>query len=190
VREAIGGTWLFQIVIVFVLLFTGYMCLTINHSKAFNVKNTIINAIERENGVDLSNPSGDAAMQTIVEYLQNQSYRTTGTCPSGYTGYNRDGAVDSRNSAICIKETTVSTSSDLPYMSYYSVIVFYQLDLPIFSETFNFKVSGDTKLLSSSYRTNGYYKTANGLCQKYQNGKKSGNPVSCSGLSSSQIIGG
>jgi hypothetical protein len=78
----------------------------------------------------------------------------------------------------------------MPYMSYYSVIVFYQLDLPIFSETFNFKVSGDTRLLSSSYRTNGYYKTGNGLCQKYVNGKKSGNPISCSSLNSGQIIGG
>jgi hypothetical protein len=93
VREAIGGTWLFQIVIVFVLLFTGYMCLTINHSKAFNVKNTIINAIERENGINLTNPEGDAAMDTIKEYLQSQSYRTTGNCPSGYTGYNRNGEI-------------------------------------------------------------------------------------------------
>ena len=45
-REAIGGTWLFQIVIVFILLFTGFMCLTINRSKAFNVKDQIIQTIQ------------------------------------------------------------------------------------------------------------------------------------------------
>ena len=50
-REAIGGTWIFQIVIFFILLFTGYMCMSINHSKAFNVKNTIIKEIERAEGV-------------------------------------------------------------------------------------------------------------------------------------------
>ncbi len=103
-REAIGGTWIFQIVIFFILLFTGYMCLSINHSKAFNVKNTIVKAIEREEGVNLSNPDNDPAIEKIVEYLKETSYRTTGRCPEGYTGYNRDGKIDSRNSAFCIAE--------------------------------------------------------------------------------------
>ena len=50
-REAIGGTWLFNLVIFFVLLFAGYMCLSINYSKAFNVKDKIINEIERNGGI-------------------------------------------------------------------------------------------------------------------------------------------
>ena len=40
-KESIGGTALFQITIVFLLLFTGVMCITINHSKAFAVKDEI-----------------------------------------------------------------------------------------------------------------------------------------------------
>ena len=47
-REAIGGTWLFNLVIFFVLLFAGYMCLSINYSKAFGVKDKIINELERK----------------------------------------------------------------------------------------------------------------------------------------------
>ena len=47
-REAIGGISIFQIVILFILLFTGVMCLTINHSKAFGVKDEIITIIENE----------------------------------------------------------------------------------------------------------------------------------------------
>jgi hypothetical protein len=149
-REAIGGTWLFQIVILFVLLFTGYMCLTINHSKAFNVKNEIINAIEREGGCDLDSDK-DAAIQNIIEYLSEVSYRTTGSCPDGYTGYNHNGEQDSNNSAFCIKKVnTAVNEAEFPDMSYYRVVVFYQLDLPIFNSVFNFKVSGDTKLLNTS----------------------------------------
>ena len=156
-REAIGGTWLFQIVIFFVLLFTGYMCLTINHSKAFNVKNMIIKSIEREEGLDLSNPLSDPSVEKIVTYLKETSYRTTGNCPTGYTGFNRDGALDSRNSAFCIQKVVTRSDGDLPDMSYYRVVVFYQLDLPIFNEVFNFKVTGDTKLLNTSYTRNGFY---------------------------------
>lgn len=155
-REAIGGTWIFQIVIFFILLFTGYMCLSINHSKAFNVKDTIVKAIEREEGIDLKNPDNDPAIQKIVEYLKQTSYRTTGKCPDGYDSFNRDGRIDSRNSAFCIKEVTRkdfrsdSDDSDMPNMNYYRIVVFYQLDLPIFRSVFEFKVSGDTKIISHS----------------------------------------
>ena len=80
-REAIGGTAIFQIVIFFILLFTGFMCLSINHSKAFNVKNMIINTLERKEKIDLSNTENDEAIKEIVSYLKKHSYRTTGICP-------------------------------------------------------------------------------------------------------------
>ncbi len=143
-REAIGGTWIFQIVVFFVLLFTGFMCLSINHSKAFNVKNNIVKEIERQEQVN------DTAIANIVEYLQKAGYRTTGRCPDEYNGYNRDGQIDSRNSAFCIAPVQARGGADMPNMQYYKVIVFYQLDLPIFRSVFNFSVSGDTKILSHS----------------------------------------
>jgi hypothetical protein len=196
-REAIGGTWLVQIVVVFVLLFTGYMCLTINHSKAFNVKNNIINAIERAGGCDVSNPDDDETIQNIVEYLSKVSYRSTGTCPDDatYSGFDYTGQPDNSNPAFCIAKVDTTTSvsgnnDDLPDMSYYRVVVFYQLDLPIFSSVFNFKVTGDTKLLNTSFSGITYKRkiTDNTTCIKYKNGKKVGE-VPCSTVSG-EIIGG
>ncbi|MCI8467066.1 MAG: hypothetical protein HFI08_02590 [Bacilli bacterium] len=169
-REAIGGTWLFQIVIVFILLFTGYMCLSINHSKAYNVKSEILEIIERYNGIDLSQDINgeDMALLEIVNNMQVNSYRTTGKCPSDltdadhnvvghYVGYNREGKFDSTNPTLCIakvdvgsKENTNQVVQELPSMSYYRVVVFYQLDLPIFQDLFMFSLKGDTKILSIS----------------------------------------
>lgn len=164
-REAIGGTWLFQIVIVFVLIFTGFMCLSINYSKAFNVKNTIVKTIEREaikeNGKTLElTDSSSELIQKISTYLKEASYRTTGKCPADikknnqivahYYGYDRDGNLNSSNSAFCIAKVQVRSDEELPDMSYYRVVVFYQLDLPIFNEVFNFKVTGDTKVIDVS----------------------------------------
>lgn len=169
-REAIGGTWLFQIVIVFVLLFTGYMCLSINHSKAYNVKSEILEIIERYNGIDLSTDiNGESeALHEIIGNMQVNSYRTTGKCPSDlkdadnnvvghYVGFNREGKFDSTNPTICIakvdvgsKDNTNQVVQELPSMSYYRVVVFYQLDLPIFQNLFMFSLKGDTKILSIS----------------------------------------
>jgi hypothetical protein len=155
-REAIGGTWLVQIVVAFVLLFTGYMCISINHSKAFNVKNQIINEIESEGGLTSD------AISNIAAYLNSASYRTTHDCPSDvvnkngetvvkYYGYDRNGNKKSNNkdAAFCIAQVNTQSSSDSPNMSYYRIAVFYQLDLPIFNDLFSFTVKGDTKLMTT-----------------------------------------
>ena len=49
-RESIGGTWLVGIVIVFIVIFTSYLALSVNYSKAFKVKNGIIEIIEENEG--------------------------------------------------------------------------------------------------------------------------------------------
>lgn len=158
-REAIGGTWLFNLVIFFVLLFTGYMCLSINYTKAFNVKDKIINEIERNGGIKQYSSGNDYALSNISEYMKEVGYRTTGKCDKNIYQYgcNTDGkCVDiNENSsyAFCLKEVkandtyTHANSEEFPYISYYKVQVFYQLDLPVIRQMFNFSIKGDTKLL-------------------------------------------
>ena len=158
-REAIGGTWLFNIVIFFVLLFTGYMCLSINYSKAFNVKDKIINEIERSGGIkNISNSDGkDPTINAITAYLQEVGYRTTGNCADYDYGCDRNGKCTSNPSgsgyAYCLKEVKASdtyshaTRGEFIFVSYYKIKVFYQLDLPILRQIFGFSIKGDTKLL-------------------------------------------
>ena len=167
-REAIGGTWLFQIVIVFVLLFTGFMCLSINRSKAFNVKNYILETIQAYNGdiKGLNDDKKNEAMNDIVDYMQSNAYRTSGEKPDDikvcdkytakYHCYNREGKEDNKNSPVfCLAKINVGTQgcldsnfNELPDMYYYRIVVFYQLDLPIFHELFNFQITGDTRVFS------------------------------------------
>lgn len=160
-KEAIGGVSIFQIVIVFVLLFAGIMCLTINHSRAFAVKDEIINVIETK-GLD------DKAIEDIVAKLDEAGYRVTGSCPdSSWTGYDRRGekkapytfcikqnnvAASFRNNAeqVCRSARGTCTVADsvlYPKMIYYDVVLFYQLDIPLFTQAFNFTLKGSTKVV-------------------------------------------
>ena len=162
-REAIGGTWLFQIVIVFILLFTGFMCLSINRSKAFNVKDQIIQTIQSYNGIDLRNSEGNEALEDITSYMKENAYRTSGTVPKAenvngekieYVCFNRDGTINTKNPVFCIAEIHAegpTSFTELPDIRYYRIVVFYQLDLPIFKSLFNFRVVGDTKVLYGDY---------------------------------------
>jgi len=156
-RDAIGSTWLFQIVILFILLFTGYLCLSINKSKAYSIKDDIVNIIERNDGtVDLaSSVTGkkDKTIDDITERLTEASYRTNGRCSQeeGWYGFTRDGESASShgsNALYCIKKVVIrnGTSDELPEMYYFTVQVFYQLDLPVVNVVTSFKVKGDTRL--------------------------------------------
>ncbi len=154
-RESFGSTWLFQIVIVFILLFTGYICLSINHSKAFAIKNDIILELQRNGGY---NATAAANVKTLLE---RSGYRTSGNCDKGWTGYTRDGKVDSngKNSVFCLQKVDIAqayahqnaygkTIVEYPETFYYKIKVFYQLDLPVLNSFATFYVRGDTKVIA------------------------------------------
>ncbi len=140
-REAIGGTWLFNIVVLFVMLFTGYLCLAINYSRAYNVKNEIVDIIERENGYT------DVAASEIADYLTNIGYRTTGKCAEGMTGNNSDKDFGVGESVYCYKAISSGGKDDYAASTYYQVEVFFQIDLPIFRDWFTFSIKGDSNQL-------------------------------------------
>ena len=161
-REAISGTWLFTIVIFFVLLFTAYLALSINYSKAYGVKNEIVEIIERRQGLWRSSHN-DGSVDEILAYLRELGYRSSGTCPnnssddSEWIGYLADGsfypATGDRNTKylFCVKRITgmkESEKGELPYSAYFRIKVFFQLDLPIFGDAFNLTVTGDTATMS------------------------------------------
>ena len=139
-KESIGTSYLFQIVVVFVLLFTGYLCLSINYARSYAVKNNIVNNIQREKGFN------DITRNKIAKYLKDVGFKSTGKCPDGYNAYTSDGTLqgDGKTGIYCVKKVTTPEHGDVPELSYYRVVVFYKLDLPIFGSVFRFKNLGDT----------------------------------------------
>ena len=160
-KEAVSGVSIFQIVILFILLFTAIMCLTINNANAFGVKDEITNIIEMNDGnffTDECNLSSD-----IVAAVEGSAYRVSGKCDDGYVGFQRDGKKVSsgQEASICIREVAVTDQlknylsgalqTYAPHgkykASYFQVEVFYQLDIPVIKQIYNFKTKGETKLL-------------------------------------------
>lgn len=168
-KEAVSVTTIFQIVILFILLFTAIMCLTINNSNAFGVKDEIINIIEMNEGNYL-NSDGNGLSQEIIDAISDAAYRTTGVCEEGYDGYARNGqyVTNGERASVCIREVNVTeginkylsnelgesmfADDDFLDGSYYQIVLFFQLDLPIVSQVYNFQTKGETKIIySNSY---------------------------------------
>ena len=148
-REAVGSYWLTVIVITFIVLFTGYLCLSINLNKSIKVKNEIINLIQKNNGLD-SKTLGD-----ISDYLARVGYRTSGRCYDYEVPINSRGEISHNNVGLyCVNEMTTSYKPDSEYVkeqfpksTYYQIRVFYTIDLPVVRNVFTFTLKGSSKKL-------------------------------------------
>ena len=78
-KEAVGSLGLTQIVIFFLVLFTGYICISVNTNKAYNVKTEVVDIIQQHNGFD------ENTLAEIQEYMTKVGYRTTGRCGDEWT---------------------------------------------------------------------------------------------------------
>lgn len=132
-REAIGGTWMLGVVVLFIVLFSAFLALSINYTKAFKVKNEIINMIEDNHSFDTN------AESTIQDYLDEMGYTTTRIDKS-----NCDKDEDYVTGGYCVRKIC-----DPNLGSYYKVRTFVKIELPIVYQTFTFPINGETKLLQN-----------------------------------------
>lgn len=166
-KETISITTIFQIVILFVLLFTAIMALTINNSNAFGVKDQLVNYIEVNNG-DIFDDNGNLK-EDIVNIINETSYRTTGKCDEDYDGYSRTGELlgTDQKASVCIRVVEATKGVD-DYLNkifgdkvaqedfmegkYYQIAVFFQLDLPVVKQVYDFKSKAETKMIYNANR--------------------------------------
>lgn len=159
-KEAIGGGWLFTLVIVLISLFSAFVAISTNYSRCYKIKDEILAIVERNKGVNMS------TIPEINSYLGGLNYRSVGACPddctSGSPWYgfsitnDRGPTTSTKKVNYCIKKMDVvkyksdGTSTGPvghPDTAYYEVLVFFHLDLPMFNEMFQIRVEGQTSLI-------------------------------------------
>ena len=138
-REAIGGTWLFGLVITFIVFFASFLAVSINYSKAFNVKNNVVDLVTKYEG---NNP---CARKHIASYLRTTGYLVTGKCPDNYVGYDINGNKTSINKAyFCLSNDTTDYSANLD-KKFYRTIIFFRINLPMFGNIMTYRIKGETE---------------------------------------------
>ena len=77
-RQTIGGTWILQLMVLFILLFVGFIILTLNYSRTVKIKNEMIDMFEKYEGLN------DASIELVNDYLTYNTYNVVGVCvPDG-----------------------------------------------------------------------------------------------------------
>lgn len=154
-REAFGGTWILGFVVLFIVLFSGYLAVSVNYTKAFKVKNRIINIIEENEGYSESAfyksemetksveelRSSNQTADKIYAFLKEIGYSTTqiseSRCPN-----DSNGETTYKNGGYCVSAMT----NDQGY-KYYKVTTFIKLEIPIVSFNITIPITGETRVL-------------------------------------------
>ena len=165
-KESIGGTWLFGIVIAFIVFFTTFISFSTNYAKCFKVKDEILMSIEHYRGVNVD------SVARISDYVTKIGFFSTGTCSdnsgevsasmknySDWLGFDHNGGAvtGASNATYCIRRYVISSSSygpiGHPPSAYYQVVVFFKLDWPVFDTIFNVRIEGETSVIHNNVDT-------------------------------------
>ena len=163
-REAIGSTWLTGIIITFIAIFSGFLAYSISYTKAFRVKNEIINIIENNEGFtetnkDLRNMSDTALNEDkntdakIFKFIKSVGYN--------YSMFdNKSNPCDKdsqlKEGGYCLIKYCVNNGDSIK--TYYKVTSYISLSIPVINVGVNIPISGETK---SMYYDNSSYKCDN-----------------------------
>lgn len=162
-NESIGGSGLFYILIIIVSALLLLMLGFLSFSKAFKVKNNIINVIHENEVIDESVFSQIESDLLSVGYSSNkikncnetrvyqrgQNKLAEGKLKSFVTEISSDDVTASTyktNFDYCVYKYTMNDGS-----YYYSVVTYVHMNIPLINEAMHLPVSGETKIFNRQY---------------------------------------
>ena len=172
-RESFGGSFLLSISITFIVLFAGFLAVSINYSRAFTVKNEVVSIIENSQGWRESSGSnascGDYNTSSecqILQYLSRVGYnidKNSVSCPDIYEKPS-GGREKVQNGGYCVKLVCTRPGTGRlgvgnSASGYYVVTTFVRIELPIIWTGISVPVTGQTMTLyhnSSSLNCSNY----------------------------------
>lgn len=141
-RQAVGNAFILNLVITFITLMMLVFVGSISYSKAYKVKNRIINLIEHNKGYD------EAVSDEIEDVLRDVGYQISINQKCDRFKVNDESHIVYPTSEFksgyryCIIENSTDTGR------YYTVVAFMRFDFPIIGNFLEFPVKGETKIMS------------------------------------------
>ncbi|MBQ9853635.1 MAG: hypothetical protein IJO57_01210 [Bacilli bacterium] len=146
-REAVGSTFLFKLMIFFIFFFASFLAIAINYSQAFRIKNQIINILEQYEGY------GDASREKIWEIIGSSGYYRVHDCINNskkLEGQNviakNDAGAETEMNGICIYGKNTGPESKYKV---YKVTTYVSFEFPIIGNVFSIPVVGETKAITN-----------------------------------------
>lgn len=167
-RQTIGTTWVYQLVIFFILIFVAFLVLSLTYSKSFKTKNEIISILEKYEGA-----TPDSVL-IVSNYLNTIKYDDVGVCTKSdklndyWLGVKDitsntptiEPARLKEKYSLCIKKIRPDsgTTAHDKNQVYYELKIFFKFNLPILGDLKTFEINGKT---SPIYKSNDLFDSLN-----------------------------
>lgn len=149
-RDAFGGAFMLKLFLFFIIIYMCIMAGAISYTKAFRVKNSIINIIEQNS---FGGGSDFTTRKKISDYLQSINYNYKEEQLRSYCTKMQDNGENAKSHNIYIFENGACI---VPHYSdadngqgdvYYEVATFVHIELPFFGININVPVHGESKII-------------------------------------------
>ncbi len=146
-RDAIGQVFTLQIILAFVLLINGYMAYSVNYTRAFRVKNQIVNIIEQYEG-----PNHEDAIAKINTYIDQMAYEVPAHLTQAFLNDNNGQDVSCQNGwCYIVHDVSIDGADGERRGKYYSVTTFVNINIPVINNIVGLgqflRVVGETKTI-------------------------------------------
>ena len=148
-RESVGNSTLLYLVVSFSAIIMLFFVGIISYSRAYGVKNRIIEIIEKENGWS------ENAISSVGESIKEMGYTVTAAnfCNKESVKNHMDkiGTYSLKNGAengysYCVYEVSYGSSG-----KYYVVVTFVSFNFPVIGNILSIPIYGETQILGKSY---------------------------------------
>ena len=156
-KEAIANAGIFNLVIIFVIILIAFFIGSLSYSKAFKVKNKILEEIEKDQAytTGVNNSTEDR----VEEWIGNIGYRVntgntrnSSNCPTVTGNGGEQGKLVNSDGdyQYCVYEfdTCTAKSDKAKCGKYYRVTAYMYFDIPILSGLLKIPVSGETMIFN------------------------------------------
>jgi len=144
-RESIGSVFLYNIIIVFIVITFGFLSASLSYMKAFKVNGKIANALEKYEGYNWLSDKEIAKTLTAIGYRTGEI-----ECPESLhkddrgEGYTALPSAGYKKHQYCIYEYIKGTDFKGGYFNY-GILTYIYLDIPILGGTFKVKVYSESE---------------------------------------------
>lgn len=147
-KDSVGGSILFYLVTIFTSIIILFFVGIISYSKAYKVKNKILEVIEQNNGYD-SNVQAE-----LNEELRKVGYRVisepiTDTKCKSDSSRGQCTNLNESTYYYCVCEQSSNASSSTGKT--YEVITYVYFEFPIIGDAIKIPVKGETRVLNKNY---------------------------------------
>jgi hypothetical protein len=160
VKDAIGGSLLLNLVVIFTSIIILFFAGILAYSKAYKVKNKIIEIIEAHDGQIMSSVNTSLIDTTVLSEI-NTELKKVGYLVSGAPDSTKCSKDSSRGNCTNLNTSEFnycicnygenSTSGAVNFGTSYEVITYVHFSFPVIGDLLTFPVRGETRVLGKDY---------------------------------------